>query len=137
MIETILSYSKPPNGPYYENHNLALLTVPSLNVSLYAQIDETTVTPVCNGKASQFNLTAVYCATNATVAGGIFHQLHSMDILTVGQFLGGQNFTTCDAISATTTSTGPMATFTGAADRRTVGRSVVGMMAAALVALTL
>ena len=100
VIEKITVYSKPENGPYEEIHTLGLLTIPSANVSFSADYDGTTVTPTCDGKASIFNLTANFCATNASVAGPLLHMLHLTDAETVGKFLGGQNFTTCEAISS-------------------------------------
>lgn len=57
IFETITTYSKPPNGPYEEIHVLALLTIPSPNVSFYGNYYGTTVTPICNGAASTFNFT--------------------------------------------------------------------------------
>ena len=51
VIETILIYDKPPNGPYDEVHNTALLSVPAANVSFYIIYDGTTVTSTCDGKA--------------------------------------------------------------------------------------
>ena len=77
--------------------------------------DGTTVTPVCNGAASAFNLTINFCATNATVAAAVLHMIHLTDVETVGVFLGGQNFTTCAAINSTGTATtgAPVAMFTG------------------------
>lgn len=111
VIETILMYSKPPApGPYEEVHNTALLTVPSVNLSAYIPYDGTTVTSICDGKASTFNFTADFCASNATVAGATLHSLHLGDAITVGKFLGGQNFTSCEALgvqpNATATTTG-------------------------------
>ncbi|KAH7399782.1 hypothetical protein BKA64DRAFT_641949 [Cadophora sp. MPI-SDFR-AT-0126] len=115
VVETITVHSKPSNGPYEEVHTLDLITVPSANVSFSADYDGTTVTPTCDGKASIFNFTANFCATNATVAGAVLHMIHLTDAQTVGKILGGQNFTTCDAISnsnstTTTTSTPPVVT---------------------------
>jgi len=71
--------------------------------------------PTCDGKASIFNFTANFCATNASVAGAVLHMLHLTDAQTVGKFLGGQNFTNCDAIpssnaTASTTSSPPVVT---------------------------
>ena len=101
VIETILKYSKPPApGPYDEVHNTALLSVPSLNVSFYIPYDGTTVTSYCGGKAVQFNFTAHYCASNATIAGAALHMLHLADAENVGVFLGGKNFTSCKALGA-------------------------------------
>lgn len=91
VIETILNYSKPANGPYYENHNVAPLSVatPGGNVSLYCQVDATTVTSMCGGMATLMNFTAQCCSNNATVASGLLHMLHSGDAMTVQKFLGG------------------------------------------------
>jgi hypothetical protein len=120
-IETILSYSKPPApGPYNEIHNTALLTVPSYNVSFYIPFDGTIVSSICDGKASQFNFTAKYCGTNATLVGSLVHEMHTTDAMTVGKFLGGQNFTSCAALgasnaSATSSSTPAVSTSKGAA----------------------
>ena len=91
-------YSKPPNGPYNEIHTLAPLTIPSPHVSFYGDYDGTTVTPVCNGKASAFNFTINFCATNVSLTTNILHTIHLQDAQTVGVFLGGMNFSTCDAI---------------------------------------
>ncbi|KAF8858671.1 hypothetical protein BDZ45DRAFT_743095 [Acephala macrosclerotiorum] len=102
VVETITTYSKPPNGPYEEIHVLGLLTIPQANVSFYSDYDGTTVTPICSGAASTFNFTINFCATNATLAG------HLTDAQTVGVFLGGQNFSSCGTITnstATSTST--------------------------------
>ena len=99
LIETILNYSKPDApGPYDEVHNTALFNVPMPNVSLYIPYDGTIVSSVCNGKASMFNFTANFCATNTTLAQGVLHQLHLMDAQTVGKFLGGDNYTDCKAL---------------------------------------
>ncbi|KAK0102258.1 hypothetical protein ONS95_005880 [Cadophora gregata] len=115
VVETITVYSKPPNGPYEEIHTLDLVTLPSANVSFYGDYDGTTVTPTCDGKASIINFTINFCATNTTVAAAALHEIHLTDAQTVGNFLGGQNFTTCEAIvssnsTATTTSTPPVVT---------------------------
>ena len=128
VIETILTYSKPPSpGPYNEVHNTALLNVPAANnVSFYIQYDGTVVSSLCDGKASMFNFTAHFCGTNATETQGILHMLHTNDALTVGKFLGGANFTSCEALGAgasATMSAGP-ASYTGGAN--TLGWSAVG-----------
>ena len=139
VIETILTYDKPAApGPYNEVHNTALLSVPAYNVSFSISYDGTVVSSICDGAASTFNFTAVYCATNATTAGAILHMLHSNDALTVGKFLGGQNFTSCEALGASGTPTasasaGP-ATFTGAAtmvDMKPFAMGAMGAMALA------
>jgi hypothetical protein len=97
VIETILKYSKPPApGPYDEVHNTALLNAGPF--SFYIPYDGTTVKEYCNGKASQFNFTAHFCSTNVTAASGLLHMVHLGDAETVGQFLGGKNFTSCAAL---------------------------------------
>jgi hypothetical protein len=106
VIETILIYDKPPApGPYQEVHNTANLSVPTYNVSFYIPYDGTVVSSVCDGKASMFNFTAHFCATNTTTTAAILHMLHSNDALTVGKFLGGMNFTSCEALGASGSST--------------------------------
>lgn len=104
VVETITTYSKPPNGPYEEIHTLELLTIPS-DVSFYGDYDGTTVTPICNGAASTFNFTINFCGTNASLAGSILHMLHLTDAQTVRVFLGGQNSSSYGAINSTATST--------------------------------
>lgn len=132
VIETILVYDSPPGGPYYEDHNTYLITVPRPaaqggNVSVYIPNDATTVMSVCNGKATSFNFTASFCSNNVTAAGSLLHMLHMTDAVTVGKFLGGQNFTSCQALGANATSTGvaPMPTYTGGVE----GRSAMGYSA--------
>jgi hypothetical protein len=100
LIETILTYQKPAGGPYVEDHTLAPLTIalPGGNVSTYAPFDGQTWSPTCNGKATAVNFTANFCATNVTAAAGIFQQAHIGSAVTVGQFLGGQNFSSCAAL---------------------------------------
>lgn len=140
VIETLLTYDSPPGGPYYENHNVALLTIPlpTGNISVYFPLDATTVTSTCGGKATSFNFTANFCATNATAFAGVLHLLHSTDAITVGKFLGGQNFTSCDALNGPNgTSTGPpMATFTGSAEKTCMSVAVMALsFVAALMAV--
>ena len=132
VIETILTYSKPPfPGPYQEVHNTALLTVPSAgNISIYIPYDGTVVSSVCEGKASTFNFTAHFCSDNATVAGQVLHMLHYGDAVTVGKFLGGENFTSCAALNATGTATNlpsgvASATASGTAPTTSASASVV------------
>jgi hypothetical protein len=136
VVETITTYIKPPNGPYEEIHELALLTIPSANVSFYGDYDGTTVTPICNGAASTFNFTINFCASNATLAGTVLHMIHLTDAQTVGVFLGGQNFSSCAALSnstATSTSTPPMVT-TSSATTYMVSTSTLVLVAGGLVA---
>ena len=136
VVETITTYSKPPNGPYEEIHVLALLTIPSANVSFYGDYDGTTVTPICNGAASTFNFTINFCASNATLAGSVLHMIHLTDAQTVGVFLGGQNFSSCAALSnstATSTSTPPMVT-ASSATKYMVSTSTLVLVAGGLLA---
>ena len=137
VIETLLTYDKPPSpGPYNEVHNTANLTVPAYNVSFYIPYDGTVVSSVCDGRASMFNFTAHYCGTNATTTGMLLHMLHSGDAMTVGKLLGGQNFTSCEALgggngSASPTPSAPPTAYTGAA-ATTLGWSVMGTVAVAV-----
>jgi len=91
------------------------------------------VTPVCDGKASAFNLTIPFCATNATLAASVLHGIHLADAQTVGVFLGGQNFTTCEALGSVGGNTTATKTGTGVVPTMTIvtanegGRRVVGM----------
>jgi hypothetical protein len=111
VIETILKYSKPPApGPYDEVHNTALINAGPL--SFYIPYDGTTVTEYCNGKASQFNFTAHFCSNNITAAGGLLHKVHLGDAVTVGQFLGGKNFTNCAALGESGATAPPTASTT-------------------------
>lgn len=104
IIEVILEYSKPASpGPYNEVHNTALLTIPTANnLEIFIPYDGTVVTSVCDGKASMFNFTAHFCSSNAdtSIGGGLLHMLHLGDAETVGKFLGGQNYTGCEALGA-------------------------------------
>jgi hypothetical protein len=104
IVETITTYSKPPNGPYVEIHTVEPLIIPapSGNVSLYADYDGITVTTICNGAASTFNFTTNFCASNATVAKAILHLLHITNAQNVGTLLGGQNFSSCAVVSNST-----------------------------------
>ena len=146
IVETITTYSKPANGPYEEIHYLGLLNIASLNFSGYAPYDGTTVTPICNGAASTFNFTTLFCASNVTTGAEIFHGAHMTDAQTVGVFLGGQNFTSCTALagsnstgtattSSTASSTPSMVTTSDAVARfASVSRFLmVGIVAAVMV----
>jgi hypothetical protein len=138
VIETILVYDKPPSpGPYNEVHNTANLSVPAYNVSLYIPYDGTVVSSICDDKATLFNFTAHFCASNATIVASLLHMLHSNDAVTVGKFLGGQNFTTCEALGANGTAmpmpSAPPTSYTGAAAQLTW--SVAGVLAGAAAAL--
>lgn len=85
LVETILEYEKPASsGSYNEVHSTANIDVPNPNVSLHISFDGTIVSSACNCKASTMNMTAVYCATDAAVAGGLLHMLHMESLVTVG-----------------------------------------------------
>lgn len=71
--------------------------------SANTKLSGTTVVPICNGLASTFNFTIDFCANNATLAAATLHSIHLTDAETVGVFLGGQNFTSCEALQASTT----------------------------------
>ncbi|MCJ1245069.1 hypothetical protein MMC30_002270 [Trapelia coarctata] len=140
VIERITLYSKPSNGPYIEIHTLAPLTIPAANLSFYSDYDYTSVTPVCDGKASAFNLTIPFCATNASLAESVLHGIHLADVQTVGVFLGGQNFTSCEALggganaTATKTGTGVGPTMTiVTANEAGRGAAVMGIMLGVMV----
>jgi hypothetical protein len=136
VIETIKTYSKPPNGPYEEIHAVDLLTIPAANISFYSDYDGTTATPICNGAATTFNFTINFCGTNATVAAAVLHMLHLTDAQTVGVFLGGKNFSSCAALSnstATSTSTPPVVT-ANAAMSNSVSMPTLILLAGSLLA---
>lgn len=103
VVETITVYDKPALGPYEEIHTLAPLSIPTYNVSFYADYDGTTATPVCNGAATAFNFTIKFCATSVSIVTSILHMLHMTDAQTVGVLLGNHNFTSCAAINSTST----------------------------------
>lgn len=132
IIETILTYEKPAApGPYVEVHNTALINVGG--VEAYIPFDGTVVSSVCDGRASMFNFTANFCASNVSAAAALLHQIHLGDAMTVGVFLGGENFTSCDAIGmaangtssmggmASGTMGAPAGTYTGGAVRERLG----------------
>lgn len=148
IIETITAYSKPADGPYVEIHTLAPLTLTSYNATFYAGYDGQIWQSICDGKATSTNFTINFCATNVTSAKEVLHALHQMDIVTVGEFLGGENFTTCAALGSnatahsnatavasggamgSATATSSPATYTGAA----VGRANSAAAAVAIAA---
>ncbi|KAK4629574.1 hypothetical protein CLAFUW4_08451 [Fulvia fulva] len=102
-VETLLNYSNPAApGPYFENHNFANATVG--DASVYIPTDATSLTSVCDGKASMMNFTAHFCATNATFAAATLHMIHLGWAANVGTMLGGKNFTDCAALGASNTS---------------------------------
>lgn len=144
VIETLLTYDSPASGPYYENHNVAELTIPRPasaggNVSAYFPLDSTYVASTCGGMATSFNMTAVICSNTISAAVPLVHMLHLGDVMTVGKYLGGENFTTCEALegmsgSASGTSP-PTATYTGGAAALGAGIASVAVAAGALLLL--
>lgn len=53
---------------------------------------------MCGGRASAFNFTILFCASNASLAASVLHGIHLQDAVTVGVFLGGRNFSSCEAL---------------------------------------
>ncbi|KAI4156955.1 MAG: hypothetical protein L6R39_000865 [Caloplaca ligustica] len=95
LVETIKTYSAPAEGPYFEDHTLAPAYNPEADVSIYAAVDSTTVTPICGGAASALDFTIEYCSTNVTAAGPILHGSHVFDATTLQEFLGNETWTGC------------------------------------------
>ncbi|KAL8802491.1 MAG: hypothetical protein Q9182_003799 [Xanthomendoza sp. 2 TL-2023] len=123
LTETIKTYSSPPGGPYFEDHTLAPAYNPQANLSIYAPIDITTVTPICGGTASALNFTVEFCSTNITGAGPILHDSHVFDAVTLQEFLGNETFTGCTKSNgSSTTSSG---TPSGTGSPSAVGTGVV------------
>lgn len=105
VIETITTYMKPASGPYIEVHTVAPLTVPSADVSLYSDYDAQAWWPVCGGKATWTNFTISFCATNVTAGTEVLSALHMSDAVNVGKMLGGDMFTSCEAMGVNATQT--------------------------------
>ncbi|KAL8834734.1 MAG: hypothetical protein Q9176_007341 [Flavoplaca citrina] len=95
LIETIKTYEKPVQGPYFEDHTIAPSYNPATNLSLYAFTHALTATPVCDGAAVALNFTAVFCSTDVGAAGDIFHSIHLMHAMTLQEFLGNETWTGC------------------------------------------
>lgn len=125
IVETLTTYSKPAAGPYLEIHKLGLTSIAAVNLSAYADFDGTTVVPTCNGRASIFNLTINFCANNISVAASVFHTVHLTDIQTVGVFLGGQNFSSCDRLSNGTANGTATGNATGTATMSGAGKPTI------------
>lgn len=120
VVETLISYLAPPApGPYQELHNTAPLTVPAYNVSAYIVYDGTVVSEACGGKAATFNFTANFCASNVQNATQLLDTLHSMDAAGASKLLGGQNFTSCEALGASGSAPGPTSTMASGAPSST------------------
>jgi hypothetical protein len=137
VVETILVYSKPADGPYDEVHALDEITIPlpSGNLNIYSDYDGTTVVQTCGGKASTMNFTIDFCATNATEAAGVLHSIHVSDAITVGVFLGNQNFTSCAALGGNgTAAPSAMPSIVPTAEGSLARSGIFAMMAAALAA---
>ncbi|KAK3650316.1 hypothetical protein LTR56_006292 [Elasticomyces elasticus] len=148
VIETITEYSKPINGPYVEVHTLAPLSIPTANVSFYSDFDGQVWKPICDGKATWSNFTITFCATNATTAQQVLHMLHLTDAVTVGAFLGGQNFTSCSSLTgngtaspgaygngSTSSPTSAPMPYTGGAEEKGASVVLVAMLAAIVLVL--
>jgi hypothetical protein len=112
LVETLITYSKPDGGPYYEDHYLGLLYLSAYNLSAYAPHDTTTVTATCNDTASIFNMSVSYCASDATVAQTVFHSIHATDIETVREWLGNETYTGCSTATTSTANSSVSATST-------------------------
>ncbi|KAL8775699.1 MAG: hypothetical protein Q9209_000195 [Squamulea sp. 1 TL-2023] len=95
LIETIKTYEKPVNGPYFEDHTIAPAYNPAINLSLYASTNALTTTPVCRGTAVALNFTVDFCATDVGAAGAIFHELHLADAKILQEFLGNETWSGC------------------------------------------
>ncbi|KAL8854723.1 MAG: hypothetical protein Q9221_000505 [Calogaya cf. arnoldii] len=96
LVETIKTYEKPVEGPYFEDHTIAPSYNAATNLSLYAFTDALTATPVCDGTAVALNFTVDFCSTDVAVAGQIFHSLHQQHAMTLQEFLGNETFTGCE-----------------------------------------
>jgi len=103
VIETITTYMKPASGPYIEVHTVAPLSVSSADVSLYSDFDAQAWWPVCGGKATWTNFTISFCATNVTAGTEVLSTLHMRDAVNVGKMLGGDMFTSCEAMGVNAT----------------------------------
>ncbi|KAF2769995.1 hypothetical protein EJ03DRAFT_326903, partial [Teratosphaeria nubilosa] len=99
FIETITQYQKPNSGPYVQVHTVAPLRVPSYSdVQLYSDYDAQYWVPVCDGRATAANFTINFCATDVAAGRAFLEKLHSMAATRVGQMLGGQEFSNCEAL---------------------------------------
>lgn len=95
LVETIKTYEKPAEGPYFEDHTIAPSYNPGANLSLYAFTDALTATPICDGTAVALNFTANFCGTDVDTAGGIFQSIHRMHAMMLQEFLGNETWTGC------------------------------------------
>ncbi|KAL8704886.1 MAG: hypothetical protein Q9201_001954 [Fulgogasparrea decipioides] len=107
LIETIKTYQKPANGPYFEDHTLAPAYNPFANLTIYAPFDSQNFTPICGGTATSLNFTVDFCSTNVTGAGQILHDSHVFDAVTLQEFLGNETWTGCTNTNGST-STAPV-----------------------------
>ncbi|KAL9001137.1 MAG: hypothetical protein Q9169_000320 [Polycauliona sp. 2 TL-2023] len=95
LTETIKTYQKPVDGPYFEDHTLAPSHNPATNLSLYASSDALTATPVCDGTAVALNFTVDFCSTDVDAAGDLFHSIHLTHAMILQEFLGNETWTGC------------------------------------------
>ncbi|KAL8779590.1 MAG: hypothetical protein Q9194_001381 [Teloschistes cf. exilis] len=112
LVETIKTYQKPSNGPYFEDHTLAPAYNPTADLSIYAAVDTFSITPICPGStASALNFTIDFCSTNVSAAQAILHDSHVFDAVTLQEFLGNETFTGCSSVNGTSiTSSSPSGT---------------------------
>lgn len=115
LVETIKTYQSPAGGPYFEDHTLAPAYNPTADLSIYASVDITTVTPICSGASSALNFTIDFCSTNVTSAGEILHSSHVFDATTLQEFLGNETWTGCTEVPEETTTIPSMPSGTGTA----------------------
>ncbi|KAL8842940.1 MAG: hypothetical protein Q9170_000345 [Blastenia crenularia] len=123
----------------FADHTLAPAYNPTADLSIYAPIDITTVTPICDGTSSALNFTIDFCSTNVTAAGEILHSSHVFDATTLQEFLGNETWTGCAGSNATATipstpsgtgtgviSTGMGSSISGGANGTSVGGAGAG-----------
>lgn len=96
LTQTIKTYQKPVNGPYFEDHTIAPSYNPATNISLYASTDALTATPVCGDTAVALNFTVDFCSTDVSAAGEIFRSLHLLHARILQEFLGNETWNGCE-----------------------------------------
>lgn len=136
--ETLVVFAKPAAGPFVEVNAVSPFNLG--NTTIYSNLNSIVATPVCGGAACTLNITVDFCTTDTAQAADFFHMVHLTDVLNVGLFLGGRNFTSCAALgtnSSTTAAASPNASgvpFTGGASR-SGGPSTVLAAAVAIAAV--
>lgn len=112
--ETLVVLEKPAAGPFHEVSAVSAFDLG--NTTIYSDFNSIVATPVCGGAACSVNFTVDFCATDAARAADFFRKVHSVDVVNVGLFLGGRNFTSCAALGANSSTPSPNAAgvpFTG------------------------